>query len=141
MQTLKVQTEIEKPGTVLVEAFDSDSGFPRQGETVGFFVRRRKVGDQFYLARWEEFAPQWMKFVGEAPAEWVEKIQAREKLHQRNTEIFTVEQNKTAADRQRELIEETVRSVMPLSQLGKPEPAGEFQSSSGQIKRPTLGLK
>lgn len=141
MQTLQVVTEIEKPGTVLVEAYAPEGEFLRQNQAVGFFVRRRYHGDQFMIARWEEFSPRWMKFVGEVKQEWVEKIEAREKLYQTNAEIASVEQGKTQADRQREIAEQAAKSVMSLSQAAKPEAAGEFQTSSGQIKKPTLSLK
>lgn len=140
MQTLQVVTEVEKPGTVLVEAFAPDGAFLRANQAVGFFVRRRKAGDQFKIARWDEFSPHWMKFVGEPPAEWVEKIKAREALYQRNAEIATVEQGRTAAERTREIAREAASSVMSLAQAGSKEPAGEFHTSSGQVKK-TLTLK
>jgi hypothetical protein len=121
MQTLQVMTEIEKPGIVTVQAF-SEVGFERQNAAVGFFVRRRRHGDQFKLANWKEFSPRWMKFVDEPPKEWREKIEAK----------FGKDSVSMAKGFDR--IEETVEQLS-MAQAGRPREAGNFDFANGRVKK------
>lgn len=121
MQTLQVMTEIEKPGTVMVQAF-SEKGFTRQNEAIGFFVRRRRHGDKFMIADWKEFSPRWMKFVDSPPAEWAEKIEAK--------------YGKGAISMAKgfDRVVETVEQ-QTLAQATMPQNAGQFDFSNGRVKK------
>jgi len=125
MQTLQVMTEVEKPGTVEVVAF-SELGFTRQNQAVGFFVRRRRHGDRFKLADWREFSPRWMKFVDEPPEDWRKNIEAKFG----KDSVTVTGGSQTGFDR----IEETVEQLS-MSQAGKPRESGQFNFSTGKVKR------
>lgn len=80
MPVTQVETITEIKGAALVEAIKADTTMERDGQLVGFYVRGRRQGDQFEIARWEDFSPRWMRFVDVPPEGWVGKIEAREKL-------------------------------------------------------------
>ena len=79
-QSVQAVTEIEKPGTVLVQAVASADRMDDAHPIAGFFVRRRYHGDTFMIASPEEFSPKWMRFVEEPPKEWKEKLSKRLKF-------------------------------------------------------------
>jgi hypothetical protein len=70
------KTEIEKPGVVLVQAFAPPTKAEDAKPVCGFFVRRRFHGQQFLLAKPEEFSANWMQFAETPPKEWIEKLRA-----------------------------------------------------------------
>ena len=68
--SVKVETEIEKPGTVMVRAVAHGEAINDGRPVAGFFVRRRYDGDRFLLASPDEFSPTWMRFEDTPPKEW-----------------------------------------------------------------------
>lgn len=78
MAVLQVQVETERPGTVTVRAKAAPGREMDARPVAGFYVRRRYEGDTFKISDWKEFSPRWMEFVDDPPAEWLEKIKARE---------------------------------------------------------------
>lgn len=133
MQTLRVETVTEKPGIVTVQAIKPDSVMTRENQMVGFFVRARREGDRFQIARWEEFSPRWMRFVDQPPEDWAEKIRARESAFGRdfNVELAGIVERKVV---------ETPDDAIALSRAGKSEESGSINYASGKITK-TLSLK
>lgn len=75
---LRAQVETEKPGTVRVRA-KAAPGHELDARPIGgFYVRRRFAGDEFKIAKPEDFSPRWMEFVDQPPKEWLDKISIRE---------------------------------------------------------------
>lgn len=80
MSVSQVETITEIHGAATVVAIKSDTSIERDGQLVGFYVRGRREGDRFEIAKWEDFSPRWMRFADVPPDGWVAKIEAREKL-------------------------------------------------------------
>lgn len=78
MAVLQVQVETERPGLVTVRAKAAPGREMDARPVAGFYVRRRFEGDTFKIGDWKDFSPRWMEFVDDPPAEWVERIKARE---------------------------------------------------------------
>jgi hypothetical protein len=80
MASLQVQVETERPGIVTVRAKPAPGREFDAKPIGGFYVRRRYAGDEFKIAKWQDFSPRWMEFVKpeEVPTDWIEAIKARE---------------------------------------------------------------
>lgn len=78
--SVQVQTEIEKPGFVMVCAIAHGERMNDGRPVAGFFVRRRYEGDRFMLADPSEFSPVWMRFEDPIPKEWEAPLKKRLKV-------------------------------------------------------------
>lgn len=140
MQVLRVETVTEQPGICTVEAFRPAGMMEREGQMVGFFVRARHEKDQFQIAKWEEFSPRWMKFVGSIPEGWEEKIQERERLRGQIADLSLAEERATPADKIMQVAQHAAGNAIALSQVGNTTDAGTLNYSTGKITK-TLSVK
>jgi hypothetical protein len=95
----------------------------------GFYVRRRYEGDEFMIPNWEMFSSNWMEFAEEPPADWREKIEARD---QRKLEIAAKAAEKHEQPRAEDLM--FAMSQMLARQIGRNP--NEFDHASGKFKDP-----
>lgn len=140
MQVLRVETVTEQPGVCTVEAFRPASMMEREGQMVGFFVRKRHRGDQFQIAKWEDFSPRWMKFVGSIPEGWEEKIKEREQLRGQIAELSIAEERATPTDKFTQVARHAAGEAIALSQVGNATDAGTLNYATGKVTK-TLSVK
>lgn len=140
MQVLRVETVTEQPGICTVEAFRPAGMMEREGQMVGFFVRARHERDQFQIAKWEDFSPRWMKFVGSIPEGWEEKLQEREAKRGLVAELSIAEERATPTDKFAQVARHAAGEAIALSQIGNATDAGTLNYASGKITK-TLSVK
>lgn len=95
----------------------------------GFYLRRRYEGEEFVIPSWEMFSSNWMEFVGEPPADWIEKIEARE---QKKLEFAQAEAAKPKTTGAENLM--FAMSEMMARAVGRTP--GEFDYATGKFKEP-----
>lgn len=140
MQVLRVETVTEQPGICTVEAFRPAGMMEREGQMVGFFVRARHEGDRFQIAKWEEFSPRWMKFVGSIPEGWEEKLQERERLRGQIAELSIAEERATPTDKFLQVAQRAAGDAIALSQVGNATESGTLNYATGKVTK-TLSVK
>lgn len=128
---LTAQTETERPGVVAVRA-KAPNGRENDARPVcGFYVRRRYAGQEFMIAKWQDFSPRWMEFVDptSVPEDWFEKIELREKQRDKVAAEAVIENAMTPMQR---LVHE-VFSMRDAATGG--DEAGTLNFATGQVKK------
>lgn len=93
----------------------------------GFYIRRRYEGDEFLIPSWEMFSSNWMEFVDEPPAEWLEKLEERD---QRKIEVAA----KAAEQREPPSAEDLMFAMSQMVARSIGRNPNEFDHSSGKFK-------
>lgn len=133
MALLQVQTETDRPGKVLVQAKPAPGREMDARPIGGFYIRRRYAGDQFRINDWTEFSPRWMEFIEEPPAEWKEKILAREGDIRLMAEKAAEENVLTPVDLMK-------REMFSMASMMRPQVEQTLNQATGKVSRETLSL-
>ncbi len=128
--TAQVVLETESRGRVTVRAKAPGNRANDAKPIAGFFgAKRYYAGQTFRINDWQQFSPRWMEFVDEPPAEWIAKIQEREKT----TEVFVAkrkaEDSKTVQQRQFGAMFSMFQVQASQAGLGK-----QFDAATGSVK-------
>lgn len=135
MSVSQVETITEIHGAATVVAIKSDTSIERDGQLVGFYVRGRREGDRFEIAKWEDFSPRWMRFADVPPDGWVAKIEAREKLRGQIDSLSLV------AGAESRPVRSEAEAIAAYSQNPVVRTANDFDYGTGKMKGRTLSLK
>ncbi len=126
---LTAQVEVERPGVVKVRARPPSGRENDSRPVCGFYVRRRYADDEFMIGSWADFSPRWMEFVNveDVPADWLDKIEAREKERERVAADAMIENNLTPTQKM-------AAQLMSMAQVanGGGE-IGEINHSTGKV--------
>jgi len=128
MAVLQVQVETERPGTVTVRAKAAPGREMDARPIAGFYVRRRFEGETFKINDWHEFSPRWMEFVDDPPADWVEKIKARE--GDIELKVQKAEEENALSPR-----DQIMRQMLSMAQMAQGGETQSINQATGRLSR------